>query len=137
MAISEVILCKFGEVVLKGANRQNFESALVKELRRRASPYGSFKIYFKQSTVYVEPQDDFCDIDGMYESAMKTFGIAAIGRAAVCEKNMDDIRKRVLLTFSNRRFKTNVERSGDRNWLQINVEVAFKMIQNFLFTIDW
>ena len=50
---------------------------------------------------------------------------------------MDDIRKRVLLTFSNRRFKTNVERSGDRNWLQINVEVAFKMIQNFLFTINW
>ena len=58
MNIPEVILCKFGEVVLKGANRQNFESALVKELRRRASPYGTFKIYFKQSTVYVEPQDD-------------------------------------------------------------------------------
>ena len=43
----EVILCKFGEIVLKGANRQNFESSLVKELRRRASPYGTFKIYVK------------------------------------------------------------------------------------------
>ena len=46
--ISEVILCKFGEIVLKGANRQNFESGLVKEMRRRASPYGTFKIYYKQ-----------------------------------------------------------------------------------------
>ena len=90
--IEEVILCKFGEVVLKGANRQNFESALIKELRRRASPYGAFKIYFKQSTVYVEPQDEFCDMDGMYEAAKKVFGIVGVNRAAVCEKNMDSIK---------------------------------------------
>ena len=93
MDIPEVILCKFGEVVLKGANRQNFESALVKELRRRASPYGTFKIYFKQSTVYVEPQDELCDMDGMYAAAKKVFGIAGVNRAAVCEKNMEDITR--------------------------------------------
>ena len=92
MKISEVILCKYGEVVLKGANRQNFESSLIKELRRRASPYGTFKIYFKQSIVYVEPQDDFCDIDGMYETAKKVFGFMGITRAAVCEKNMESIK---------------------------------------------
>ena len=93
MDIPEVILYKFGEVVLKGANRQNFESALVKELRRRASPYGTFKIYFKQSTVYVEPQDELCDMDGMYAAAKKVFGIAGVNRAAVCEKNMEDITR--------------------------------------------
>ena len=91
MNIQEVILCKFGEVVLKGANRQSFESQLVKELRRRASPHGIFKIYFKQSTVYVEPVDEFCDMDGMYEAAKKVFGIVGVNRAAVCEKNMDSI----------------------------------------------
>lgn len=91
MNIPEVILCKFGEVVLKGANRQNFESALVKELRRRACPYGNFKIYFKQSTVYVEPLDELCDMDGMYEEAKRVFGIVGVNRAAVCEKNMEDI----------------------------------------------
>lgn len=91
MNIQEVILCKFGEVVLKGANRQSFESQLIKELRRRASPHGSFKIYFKQSTVYVEPIDETCDMDGMYEAAKKVFGIVGVNRAAVCEKNMDSI----------------------------------------------
>ena len=85
MEIREVILCKFGEVVLKGANRQTFESQLVKELRRRATPHGIFKIYFMQSTVYVEPQDEFCDMDGMYETAKKVFGIAGVNRTAVCE----------------------------------------------------
>ena len=89
--ISEVILCKYGEIVLKGANRQNFESSLIKELRRRASPYDIFKIYGKQSTIYVIPQNDECDIDGMYDAARKVFGIIAVNRAAVCEKNMDSI----------------------------------------------
>lgn len=82
---------------------------------------------------------DFCYlIDHVDVSRLiECIKVYIIDEPTMREKNMDDIRKRVLLTFSNRRFKTNVERSGDRNWLQINVEVAFKMIQNFLFTIDW
>ena len=117
--IQEVILCKFGEVVLKGANRQNFESALIKELRRRASPYGAFRIYFKQSTVYVEPQDDFCDMDGMYEAAKKVFGIVGVNRAAVCEKNMESIaaiaREYLPEKLAGKRtFKVEAKRSDKR-----------------------
>ena len=89
--ISEVILCKYGEIVLKGANKMDFESKLIKELRRRACPYGPFKIYCKQSTIYVIPLEEYCDIDGMYEAARRVFGIIAVNRAAVCEKNMDSI----------------------------------------------
>ena len=89
--ISEVILCKYGELLLKGANRQNFESSLIKELRRRASPHGVFKIYRLQSTIYVEPQNELCDMEAMYDAARKVFGIVAVNRAAVCEKNMESI----------------------------------------------
>ena len=132
MIIKEVILCKFGEVVLKGANRQNFESALIKELRRRASPHGTFKIYFKQSTVYVEPQDDFCDMDGMYESAKKVFGIVGVNRAAVCEKNMESIKAIALeylpeKLFGKRTFKVDAKRSDKRFPLtspQISAEIG-------------
>lgn len=119
MSIPEVILCKFGEVVLKGANRQNFESALVKELRRRACPYGTFKIYFKQSTVYVEPLDEMCDMDGMYEEAKRVFGIVGVNRAAVCEKNMEDIIRvaREYLPeklLGKRTFKVDAKRSDKK-----------------------
>ena len=119
MVIQEVILCKFGEVVLKGANRQSFESQLIKELRRRASPHGVFKIYFKQSTVYVEPMDDMCDMDGMYEAAKKVFGIVGVNRAAVCEKNMDSImamaREYLPEKLQGKRtFKVDAKRSDKR-----------------------
>ncbi len=115
----EVILCKFGEVILKGANRQNFESALVKELRRRASHFGKFNIYFKQSTVYVEPMSPECDMDAMYQAARKVFGIAAVNRAAVCEKNMDSItetaRKYLPEKLRGKRtFKVDAKRSDKR-----------------------
>lgn len=115
----EVILCKFGEVILKGANRQNFESALVKELRRRASPHGTFNIYFKQSTVYVEPKKPDCDMDAMYDTARKVFGIAAVNRAAVCDKTMDSIietAKRYLPAKlqGKKTFKVDAKRSDKR-----------------------
>lgn len=117
--MKEVILCKFGEVVLKGANRKSFESQLIKELRRRASPCGTFKIYFKQSTVYVEPQDELCDMDAMYDTARKIFGIVGVNRAAVCEKNMDSIiaTARDYLPeklLGKRTFKVDAKRSDKR-----------------------
>ena len=91
--MKEILLCKYGEIVLKGANKRYFEDILCKELRKRAKKHGSFEISRAQSTIYVKPLDDFCDMDGMYDDAMKVFGIAAIGRAAVCEKNIEDIKR--------------------------------------------
>ncbi|MBQ1260902.1 MAG: tRNA 4-thiouridine(8) synthase ThiI [Clostridia bacterium] len=117
--MTEVILCKFGEVVLKGANRQNFESALIKELRRRAVPYGVFKIHFQQSTVYIEPQNELCDMDGMYEMAKKVFGIVGVNRAAVCEKNIEAIEAKAReylpeKLFGKKTFKVEAKRSDKK-----------------------
>ena len=91
--MKEIILCKYGEIVLKGANKRYFEDMLCKELRIRAKKYGNFVVSRSQSTIYVEPQDDFADIDGMYDAAMKTFGIVAVGRAAVCPKDIAEIKR--------------------------------------------
>lgn len=87
----EVILCKYGELVLKGANLSFFESLLVKEMKARARRHGKFNIYHVQSTLYIEPLEDDCDLDGMLASARRVFGIVGITRAAVAEKNMEDI----------------------------------------------
>ncbi len=89
--IREVILCKYGELVLKGANLSFFENLLVKEMKARARRHGRFHIYHVQSTLYIEPQSDDCDLDGMLASARRVFGIVGITRAAVAEKNMADI----------------------------------------------
>ena len=56
--MKEVILCKYGEVVLKGANRSDFEAKMLKDLRNRARRVGNFNIFYSQSTVFIEPLDE-------------------------------------------------------------------------------
>ena len=91
--MKEIILCKYGEIVLKGANKKYFEDMLCKQLRRKAKAFGDFTVTRAQSTIYITPENDFCDIDSMFEAARKTFGIAAVGRAAECKKDIEDIKR--------------------------------------------
>lgn len=91
--MQEAILCKYGELVLKGANLYFFESLLEKEMKQRARRHGNFHIHHVQSTLYIEPLDDRCDMDGMMESARRVFGIVGLTRAAVAEKNLADIQR--------------------------------------------
>lgn len=91
--MKEILLCKYGEIVLKGANRKSFEDMLSREIKKRAHAYGNFDVYRAQSTIYIEPLDAEADMDGMFAAASKVFGIVAIARAAVCEKNMEAISR--------------------------------------------
>ena len=89
--MNEIILLKLGEVVLKGLNRRSFEDKLVSNIRRRLQHYGSFHVYSKQSTIYVEPQGESCDLDGAYAACKQVFGIIAATRARSCPKDKDAI----------------------------------------------
>ncbi len=89
--MKEIFLLKLGEIVLKGANKRQFESKLRQNIRRRMKAYGNFDVYLIQSTVYVEPMDDACDIDGAWEACNSIFGVVSLCRCRPCEKNMDAI----------------------------------------------
>ena len=88
--MQEMILCKLGEVVLKGLNRHSFEMKLMSNIRRRTQRYGKFKIYSRQSTIYVEPVGD-CDLTGAFAACKQVFGIIAVARALPCEKTKEAI----------------------------------------------
>ena len=82
----EIILLKLGELVLKGLNRRGFEDKLMGNAKKSLRPFGAFRIYSKQSTTYVEPQDEFCDMEGAYSAMRKLFGVVGLSRAKACEK---------------------------------------------------
>ena len=60
-------------------------------VNRRVSKCGNFRVYSKQSTIYVEPKDDECDIEAAFESCKKVFGIIAVSKALPCEKDIQKI----------------------------------------------
>ena len=83
--MKEVILCKYGELILKGANRATFESMLVKELRFRLQFCGNFAVSRSQSIIYIEPRDEDADMEAAAEAVSRVFGIVAYDRAASTE----------------------------------------------------
>ena len=89
--MQEVIIGYQGEMSLKGLNRNQFESALMKILRYRLKDAGKFNIWCAQSTFYMEPEEDGADLDLAFERVSKVFGLAAVSRSAVCEKDFDAI----------------------------------------------
>ena len=89
--MNEIFLMKLGEVVLKGANKRQFENKLRQNVRRRMKPYGNFDVYIMQSTVYVEPMDEEADVDGAWDACRSIFGVVSLCRCRPCEKNLDAI----------------------------------------------
>ena len=89
--MKEIFLLKLGEIVLKGANKRQFEARLRQNVRRRMKRYGNFDVYIMQSTVYIEPMDEMADVDGAWEACRSIFGVVSLCRCRPCEKNLDDI----------------------------------------------
>lgn len=118
--MKEVLLIKNGELALKGLNRSTFEDILVKNMKRRLmNSVGKFTFTKSQSTVIAAPKDDDIDFDEAVETVKKVFGIAAFSRAAVAEKDFEDI-KRVALEYLGdelrgvKTFKVCAKRSDKR-----------------------
>ena len=89
--MKEIFLMKLGEIVLKGANKRQFEGKLRQNVRRRMKAYGNFDVYIMQSTVYVEPMDESCDLEGAWEACHSIFGVVSLCRCRPCEKTLDAI----------------------------------------------
>lgn len=92
--MKEIILVKYGEIALKGLNKNTFEDMLTKNVKRRIKSLGRFTCTRAQSTLYIEPEDETIDLAEAVSRISKIFGIAALCRACVCEKSFDDIREK-------------------------------------------
>ena len=137
--MKEMFLLKLGEIVLKGANRRTFEETLKKNVRRTVSHFGAFKVYIMQSTVYVEPQEDVCDLDGAWEACGHVFGVSSMCRCRACDKNLDAIYQAVVDYLGDelsvqRSFKVESKRSDKSfplNSIQISQEIGGRLAEAF------
>ncbi len=105
--MQDIILCKLGEIILKGLNRKSFEQKLLSNMRRRIEPYGAFKVYCLQSTIYVEPKNDAADVGEAFEALKDVFGIISMTRAAACAKD-----KEAILALAKEYLAEDLENAG-------------------------
>ena len=126
--MNDIILLKLGEIVLKGLNRKAFERKLLNNIAARLKPIGNFKISCLQSTVYVEPEDDSCDLEEAFEACGKIFGIISMTRASACEKDKDAIAQLAIRCLKEemqnaKSFKVESKRS-DKSFPMTSIQLS-------------
>ena len=117
--MKEIILCKYGEIALKGLNKSTFESMMIKTIRRRLASAGEFRITKSQSTLYVEPLGDAPDVDEFESRLSKIFGIVKLCRSGAVEKDIKAICEKAPEYLADvlegaRTFKVNARRSDKK-----------------------
>lgn len=117
--MKEIILIKNGELTLKGLNRNSFEDILIKNMKKRLNDLGRFEFTKSQSTIMVDPVDEDIDLDDAADRLSKVFGIAALSRACVCEKDFDSIKETAIQYLEEqledaKTFKVEAKRSDKK-----------------------
>lgn len=141
--MKEIILAKYGEIILKGGNRPRFESILMNNINHALKNVAKTKARLAQATVYVDVEDED-KIDLVMERLSKIFGIVSITRAVVCEKDVEDIKAKAKEYLRNDllegvRFKVEAKRSDKLfplNSPQICQEVGGFLDDEFPVIVD-
>lgn len=89
--MKEIVLAKYGEIILKGGNRPKFERLLIDNIKSALKNVAKCRVTLTQATIYIEDFEED-KISLIIDRLSKVFGIVSITRAAVCEKDMEIIK---------------------------------------------
>ncbi len=138
--MNEIILLKYGEIALKGLNKNVFEDILLRNIRWRMRDMGPVRLRKAQSTIYLEPEDPSSfDFDEALDRASKIFGLAAVSRALVTEKSIEALSAQTPgyladLLSAAKTFKVVTRRSDKRFPLkspEISAEIGGVLLDAF------
>ena len=126
--MQDIILLKQGEIVLKGLNKKYFEQKIISNVKRRLRSLGEFDVSCTQSTIYVEPKSDDIDMDETQQAMTKVFGIAAVVRAAACDKTPEAMARKAIEYMADamreaKSFKVETRRA-DKAFPMTSIEVS-------------
>ncbi len=137
----QAFLIKYAEIAIKGKNRNLFEDALVRQVRRALkSVEGSFLVEKTRGRVNVTAEGDF-DYDGALDALKKVFGITAICPVVVLEDNgfeklAEDTVSYISKVYKDRNFTFKINaRRARKNYpmesMEINASLGEKLLNAF------
>ena len=89
--MKEIILVKYGEIILKGGNRARFERVLVSNIKNSVRNISEINVRLMQATIYIEVLDE-SKTDAVIKQLTRVFGIVSITKACVVEKDIEKIK---------------------------------------------
>ena len=134
----KVLLVRYGEVFLKGANRPHFLKLLTDNVKRAVKPIGG-RVWLSDSRIYVS---DVEDMDECVRRVRKVFGLYSVSPAIECEKDLDVIAEQCIEMMKSKRgsFKVYGKRSDKKfpmNSLEFAAELGGRILEsNPHLTVD-
>ena len=134
----KVLLVRYGEVFLKGANRPHFLKILTDNVKRAVKPMGGH-VWMSDSRIYVS---DVEDMDECVRRVRKVFGLYSVSPAIECEKDLDVIAEQCIEMMKGKRgsFKVYGKRSDKKfpmNSLEFAAELGGRILEsNPHLTVD-
>ena len=86
-----LLAVSFGEIFLKGRNRNTFYKTATNNIKRNIKDIGYEDMYSESSKLYIKA--DRKDFDRLTEEIKKVFGTVYISEVVKCEKTLEDISK--------------------------------------------
>ncbi len=137
--MENVIVIRYGEIMLKGNNKRFFEDKLVKQIRHALSDLGKLKVYKAHSRIYVDVEN--YNVNDITDRVKKVFGVVSLSVAKRFEVDIDKIKEVALQELKDRidensnikTFKIESKR-GDKRFpmqsLEISREIGGYVLEN-------
>lgn len=137
--MENVIVIRYGEIMLKGKNKRFFEDKLVSQIRHALSDLGKPKVYKAHSRIYIDVEN--YNVNDITDRAKRVFGVVSLSVAKRFEVDMDrikeialkELRDRVSENKNIKTFKVESKRA-DKNFpmqsLEISREVGGYLLEN-------
>ncbi len=127
----KVLLVRYGEVFLKGANRPHFLKILTDNVKKAVKPIGGH-VWLSDSRVYVSNVED---MDECVRRVRKVFGLYSVSPAIECEKDLDEIGRQCIEMMRGRSgsFKVFGKRSDKKfpmNSLELAAEIGGRVLES-------
>jgi len=113
------IICRYGEIFLKGLNRPQFERALVTQIKRKL---GSGTVRSVRNRIFV----DGCDA----QKLQTVFGLSSLSSAIAVPIELDEIAKAALSLLLERKFTTfciaaqRITKTGGYSSAELNIAIG-------------
>lgn len=88
--MEDLLSVTFGELFLKGKNRNKFFKAAIDNIKRNIKDIGYEEMYLESSKLYIKADKN--DFDNLIKEIKKVFGIIYISEIKRCDKNIESIK---------------------------------------------
>lgn len=111
--MEDLLSVSFGELFLKGKNRNKFFKAAIDNIKRNIKDIGYEEMYLESSKLYIKADKN--DFKNLIKEIKKVFGIIYISEIKRCDKNKESIEnalKKILdnMDIKNKTFKVITNR---------------------------